>query len=50
LQTYKQILPANSSCGSALSIGDILSLIEMMNQNTRTMFCRPSVMVQGDYE
>jgi hypothetical protein len=40
----------NNVNGAACSIGDILSLVEMMNQNTRVMFHCPFAEVQRDYK
>jgi len=44
-------VPSNNNInGAARSIGDISSIVEMMNQNTRAMFRRPLAEVQRDYE
>jgi hypothetical protein len=36
--------------GAARSFGDISSLMELMNNNTRAILCRPFAEVQRDYE
>jgi hypothetical protein len=44
-------IPANNNAnGTARSLGDLSSLVEMMNHNTRVMLRRPFSEVQRDYE
>ncbi len=40
----------NTGSGAAGSFGDILSLLEMMNNNTKAMLLRPIAEVQRDYK
>jgi hypothetical protein len=43
-------VPSNNNVNCAThSFGDISSLVEMMNQNTRVMFCHPFAAAQRDY-